>query len=115
MSSGPQTVVDVSMCGVGAASKVGYMNGSGDATPLCHVGTFLGAYSDCHRSLLISLHTRRCMPLTEWLEWREGLLLDSASTLFFRGERSGSKKLPEDNSSSVVASLSPSRMGSLPL
>ena len=36
MSSGPQTVVDVSMCGAGAASKVGYMNGSGGATPLCH-------------------------------------------------------------------------------
>ena len=33
-------MVDVSMCGVGAASKVGYMNGSGGATPLCHVGTF---------------------------------------------------------------------------
>ena len=35
-------MVDVSMCGAGAASKVGYMNGSGGATPLCHVGTFSG-------------------------------------------------------------------------
>ena len=33
-------MVDVSMCEAGAASKVGYMNESGGATPLCHVGTF---------------------------------------------------------------------------
>ena len=58
-------MVDVSMCGAGAAPKVGYMNGSGGATPLCHVGTFSGAYSDCRYSLLISLRTRRCMLLTE--------------------------------------------------
>ena len=31
-----------------------------------------------------------------------GLFLDSASTLFFGGERSGSEELPEDNSSSVA-------------
>ena len=35
--------------------------------------------------------------------------------LFFGGEKSGSRELLEDNSSSVVASLSPGRMGSLPL
>ena len=115
MSSSPRTMVDVSMCLAGAASKVGYMNGSDGATPLCHVGTFFGAYSDCRRSLLISFHTRRCMPLMERLEWCEGLFVDSASTLLFGGERSGSKELPEDNSSSTVASLSPGKMGSLPL
>ena len=47
MSSGPRTVVDVSMCGAGAALKVGYMNGSKGAMPLCHVGTFSGACSNC--------------------------------------------------------------------
>ena len=83
MSSGPRTMVDVSMCGAGAAPKVGYMNGSGGATPLCHMGTFSGACSDCRRSLLISLHTQRCMPLTERLERSGGLFLDLASTLFF--------------------------------
>ena len=35
--------------------------------------------------------------------------------LFFEGERSGSGELPEDNSSSTAASLSPGRMGSLHL
>ena len=109
-------MVDVSICGAGAALKVGYMNGSGGATPLCHVGTFSRACSNYHRSLLISLRTRRCMaPLTKRLERRGGLFLDSASTLFFGGERSGSGELPEDNSSSVVATLFLGRMGSLPL
>ena len=112
MSSGPQTMVAVSMCGAGAASKVGYMNGSDGAAPLCHVGTFSRACSDCHRSLLISLRSRRCMPLTERCR---GLFVDSASTLCFGGERSGSGELLEDNSSSTVASLSLGRMGSLPL
>ena len=51
-------MVDVSICGAGAALKVGYMNESGGATPLCHVGTFLGACSDCHCFLLISLCIR---------------------------------------------------------
>ena len=115
MSLSPWTVVDVSMYRAGAAPKVGYMNGSGGATPLCHVGTFSGAYSDCRRSLLISLHTRQCMPLTERLGRGEGLFLDSASTLFFWGERSSSGELLEDNSSSAVASLSPGKIGSLPL
>ena len=58
MSSSPRIVVDVSICGVGAAPKVGYMNGSDGATPLCHVGTFSGAYSCCLFSLLISLQVR---------------------------------------------------------
>ena len=115
MSSGPWIVVDVSMCGAGATPKVGYMNESDGATPLCHVDTFSGTCSDRRRSLLISLRPRRCMPLTERLERGGGLFLDSASTLFFGGERSGSGELPEDNSSSAVASLSPGRMVSLPL
>ena len=91
------------------------MKGNGGAKPPCHVGTFLGAFSDCHCSLLISFRTRRCMPLTEWLEQRGGPILDLASTWFFRGERLGSGELPEDSSSSVVASLLPGRMGSLSL
>ena len=103
------------MCGAGAAPKVGYMNGSDGATPLCHAGTFLGACSDCRCSPLNSLRTQRCMPLMERLEWRRGLFLDSTSTLFFRGGKSESGELPEDNSSSAAASLSPSKMGSLPL
>ena len=115
MSSGPRTVVDVGMCGAGAAPKVGYMNISDGATPLCHVGTFSGAYYDYRRSLLNSLHTWRCMPLIERLERCGGLFLNSASTLFFGGDRLGSGELPKDNSSSTVASLSPGRMGSLPL
>ena len=68
MSSGPQIVVDVSMCGAGVAPKVGYTNGSGGATPPCHKGTFLGTFSDCHHSLSISLLNRQCIPLMEWLE-----------------------------------------------
>ena len=115
MSSGPRTVVDVSMCGVGATPIVGYMNKSGGATPPCHVSTFSRTCSDCRLSLLISLRTRRCMPLMEWLERCGGLFLDSASTLFFRGGRSSSGELPMDNSSSVATSLSPGRMGSFPL
>ena len=55
------------------------------------------------------------MPLIERLEWRGGLFLDSASTMFFGGERSSNGELPEDNSSSAAASLSPGKMGSLPL
>ena len=115
MSSSPRIVVDVGMCGAGAAPKVGYMNGSDGATPLCHVGTFSGACSDCRHSLLTSLHTRRCMPLTKLMEWRRGLFLDSTSTLFFGGDRSGSGELPEDNSSSAATTLLPGGMGSLPL
>ena len=86
-------MVDVSMCGAGAAPKVGYMNGSDGATPLCHVGTFSGACSDYRHSLLISLCTRRCMPLTEQLERHGGLFVDSSSMLFFGGERLGSGEL----------------------
>ena len=116
MSSSPRTVVDVSMCRAGAAPKVGHTkNGSGGATPPCHVGIFSGTCSDCRRSLLISLRTRRCMPLTERLERNGGLFLDSASTLLFGGEGSGNGQLLEDNSSSSIASLLPGRMGSFPL
>ena len=61
MSSGPRTVVDVSMCRAGAALKVGSMYGSGGAMPLFHVGTFLGTYP----ALSISLLIRRCMLLME--------------------------------------------------
>ena len=42
MSSSPRTVVDVGMCGAGATPKVGYMNESDGATPLCHVAHFRG-------------------------------------------------------------------------
>ena len=115
MSSGPRTVVDVGMYKVGLAPKVGNMNGNDGATPLCHMGIFSRACYDCRRSLLISLSTRRGMPLTKRLERRRGLFLDSASTLFFGGGKSGSEELPEDNSSSAAASLSLGRMGSLPL
>ena len=55
------------------------------------------------------------MPLTERLERRGGLFLDSTSTLFFEGGRSGNGELPEDNSSSVATSLSPDKAGFLPL
>ena len=112
MSLGPQKVVNAGMCRVGAVPNVGYMNGSDGATSLCHVGTFSGAYSDSRRSLLISLRTRQCTPL---MERRGGLFLHSASTLFFGGGKSGSGELLEDISSFVAASLSPDRMGSLPL
>ena len=78
MSSGPQTVVDVSMCGASATPKVGYMNGSGGATPLCHMGIFSGACSNCRHSLLISLHVS--MLLMKRIERCGGLFLDSAST-----------------------------------
>ena len=83
--------------------------------PLCHVGIFLGAYSDCRLSLLVSLCTRQGMPLTERLKRRGGLFLDSASMLFFGGGRSGSGELPEDNSLSAATSLLYARIGSLPL
>ena len=33
------------MCGASAAQKVGYMNRSDGAAPLCHVGTFWGLAS----------------------------------------------------------------------
>ena len=47
------------------------------------------------------------------LAW--GPFLDSASTLFWGAERARSGELPEDSSSSAGGSLSPMRMGSLPL
>ena len=115
MSSGPRTVVGAGMYGAGAAPKVGYTNGSDGVAPLCHAVIFSGACSNCRFSLLNSLCTRRGMPLTEWLERRGGLFLNSASTLFFRGGRSRSRELPEDNLSSASVSLSFGRIGSLPL
>ena len=99
----------------GVASKVGYMNTNDGVMPLCHVGIFSGACSNCHRSLLISLCTRRGMPLTERLERRGGLFLNSAFTLYFGDGRSGSRELPKNNSSSSATSLSPGRTSSLPL
>ena len=115
MSLGHQTVVDVGMYGAGIAPKVGYTNGKDGATPLCHVGIFLGACSYRSRSLLISLRTPRGMPLTKRLERHGGLFLDSAPTLFFGVGRPGNRELPEDNSSSTVASLLHDKTSRLPL
>ena len=64
MSSGPRTVVGAGMYGAGVTPKVGYTNGSDDATPLCHVSIFSRAWSHCRLSLLNSLRTRRGMLLT---------------------------------------------------
>ena len=115
MSSGPRTVAGVGIYGAGAAPKVGYSNGSEGVVPLCHVGVFSGACSHCRLSPLNSLRTLLGMSLIDRLERYGGLFLDSASMLFFRGGRFGSGELPEDNSSSVVASLLSGRIGSLPL
>ena len=68
-----------------------------------------------HLSLLAPLRTWRRAPLMDRLDRREGLFLDSASALFWGGERSRSGELPKDNSSSAGGSLSPMRMSSLPL
>ena len=106
MSSGPRTMVGVRMYGAGATPKVEYTNESDGATPLCHVGIFSGACSDCRLSLLNFLRTRQGMPLTDRLELRGALFLDSASMLFFGGGRSESGELPKDNSLSSLMSLS---------
>ena len=58
MSSGPRTVVGAGIYGASAAPKVGYSNISDGVVPLCHVGTFSEACSDCRLSLLNSLRTR---------------------------------------------------------
>ena len=115
MSFGPWTAMGASMNGVGAAPKVGYMNRSDRATPLCHVGIFSKACSVCCLSLLNSLYTQRGTPLTDRLEWHGGLFLDSSSTLFVGGGRSRSRELPEDSSSSAATLLLSSRIGFLPL
>ena len=115
MSSGPRTAVGAGIYGVGAALKVGYLNESDGVAPPYHAGMFSGACSDCHLSLLNSLCTRRGMLLTDQLERRGGLFLDSVSTLFFRGGRYGRGELLEYNLSFVAASLSSCRIGSLPL
>ena len=108
-------MVDACTYEAGRAPKVGYTNGIDGATPLFHMGIFSEACFDYRLSLLNSHHTRRGMPLMERLEQRGGLFLDSASTLFFGGGRSGSGELPEDNSSFATASLSSDRIGYLPL
>ena len=97
MSSGPQTAVGVGIYKAGTTPKVGYPNGSDGAAPPGHASMFSGACFDCRLSLLNSLCTRLGMPLKDRLERRGGLFLDSASTLFFGGGRSGSGELPEDN------------------
>ena len=58
----PRTVVGVRIYRAGAAPKVGYTNESDGARPLCHVGIFLGACSDCRLSLLNFFRTRQGMP-----------------------------------------------------
>ena len=106
MSSGPWTGVGASIYGIGAAPKVGYPNGSDGAAPFSHTGMFSRARCNCHLFLLNSLRTQLGMPLTDQLERRGGLFLDSTSTFFFGGVRYGSGELPEDNLSSAVALLS---------
>ena len=108
-------VVGAGIYGASATLKARYPNGSDGAAPLYHTGTFLRACYDYRLSLLNSLCTQRGMSLTDQLERRGGLFLDSASTLFFGGGRSGSGELPKDNSSSVAASSLFGRIGSLPL
>ena len=115
MSSSSRKVVDAGMYRASAAPKVGYTDGNDGATPLCHVGIFSGACYDCCCCLLISLRTRRGIPLMKRLVWRGGLFFYLASMLFFGGGRSRSGELPKDNSSSAVASLLLCKMSSLPL
>ena len=76
MSSSPWTAVKEIKCGAGGAPVVGYIKGSDKSIPPCHAGIFLRARSECRLSLLTS------MPLTDQLEWRGGLFLDSTSVLF---------------------------------
>ena len=115
MSLGPRIAAGAGIYGTGAAPKVGYLNESDGTAPPNHAGMFSRARSDCRLSVLNSLRTQWGMTLTDRLEQRWGLFLDSTSTLFFGGVRSGRGELPEDNSSSVAASLSSSRIGALPL
>ena len=115
MSSGLRTTVGTGINGTGAVPKAGYSKGSGGAAPPSHAGMCLRAHFVCRLSLLNSSSTQRGMPLTDLLERRGGLFLDSNSTLFFGGSGSGSGELPEDSSSSVAASPSSDRIGSLPL
>ena len=115
MSSSPRTTVGMGINETGTFPKAGYLKGSGDASPPSHAGMCSGAHSVYRLSLLNSLCNRRGMPLTDRLERRGGLFLDSASTLFFGGSGSKSWELSKDNSSSAAASLSFDRIGSLPL
>ena len=113
MSSGPWTIVDGSMCGAGAAPRLGYMNGSCDDIPSVPRGHIFEGL--LRLSSLSTGFFPYSVPLTERLERCEGLFLDLAPSLFFGGDGSGSGELPEDNSSSAGGSLSLGRMGSLPL
>ena len=79
------------------------------------IGIYSGANSEWRLSLLASLRTQQRAPLIDRLDWHGGLFLDSASTLFYGGEQARSRELPKDSSSSVGGSLSPMKMGSLPL
>ena len=58
ISYGPRTVIGAGIYEAGATPKVGYLNRSDCAAPLCHTGMFSGACSDCRLSLLNSLSTR---------------------------------------------------------
>ena len=109
MSSGPQTTVGTGINGTGVVPNVGYPKGSGGGAPSSHAGMFSGARSVCHLSLLNFFRTRRGMPLTDRLERRGGLFLNSASTLFFGSSGSGNGELPKDNSSSAATLLSSDR------
>ena len=82
MSSGPLIVVKKTKCEAGGAPTIGYMNESGGAILPCCAGIFSGASSKYRLSLLTSLCIKRRMPLTDRLERRGGLFLDSASVLF---------------------------------
>ena len=83
--------------------------------PLGWIGIYSGTSSEWRLSLLASLRTQRHAPLTDRLDRRGGLFLDLTSALFWGGERVRSGELPEDSSSFAGGSLSPMRMGSLPL
>ena len=95
MSSGPRTAVGTGINRTTTVPKARYPKGSGGAMPPSHAGMFSGARSVCCLSLLNSLHTRQGIPLTDQLERRGGLFLNSASTLFFGGSESGNGELSE--------------------
>ena len=115
MSSGPRIAVGTGINGMGVILKAGYPKGSGGAAPLSHAGMCSRERSVYRLSLLNSRRTRRGMPLTDQLEHRGGLFIDSNSTLCFGDSGSGSRELLEDSSSSAAALLSFDRISSLPL
>ena len=91
------------------------MGGNYGAIPPVRIGIYSGASFEWGLSLLASLRTRWHAPLTDQLDQRVGLFLDSTSALFWGGERARSGELVEGSSSFAEGSLSPMRMGSLPL